>query len=335
MFEYFYHEIFRRTIIGFGTLFNNITIKRKDNDGDLLTEFKVPLAYGPTQKFLARLEQVPDLNKPVQFSLPRMSFEFVGLQYDTSRKLTQTQSFIAKSASNPNIPRKAYLPVPYSMDFELSIMTLTNDDMLQIIEQILPYFQPGFQITINLAGEIEEKRDIPIVLNNISMQDDYEGNYDTRRALIYTLRFTAKTYLFGPIQSAGVTNDIIKKVSVGFIAGDQSSSPTRDLTYTVEPVATKNYVGDVETTLSTNIDTVATSFEVESSSGLSVDAYITINEETMKIKSISGNTLKVARSQYNTVASDHVSGSSIYKITSADNEIIPFGDDFGFSGSTI
>lgn len=331
MFEYFYHEIFRRTIIGFGTLFNNVTIKRKDNDGSLLSEFKVPLAYGPTQKFLARLEQVPDLNKPVQFSLPRMSFEFVGLQYDTARKLTQTQSFLAKSVDSP---RKAYLPVPYNMDFELSIMTLTNDDMLQIIEQILPYFQPGFQISIILAGEIEEKRDIPIVLNNISMQDDYEGNYDTRRALIYTLRFTAKTYLFGPIQSAGVTNDIIKKVSVGFIAGDQTGTPTRDLTYAVEPVATKNYTGNAETTITTNIDTAATSFTVESSAGIVANNYITINDETMKVVSITGNTIKVYRAQYNTVATDHVSGSSIYKITTADNELIEFGDDFGFSGLT-
>lgn len=336
MFEYFYHEIFRRTIIGFGTLFNNITIKRKDNDGSLLTEFKVPLAYGPTQKFLARLEQVPDLNKPVQFSLPRMSFEFVGLQYDTGRKLTQTQSFIAKSAADPNIPRKAYLPVPYNMDFELSIMTLTNDDMLQIVEQILPYFQPGFQITVILAGEIEEKRDIPIVLNNISMQDDYEGNYDTRRALIYTLRFTAKTYLFGPIQSTGVTNDIIKKVSVGFIAGDQTGSPSRDLTYTAEPVATKNYTGNTSTTLTINIDSTVTSFTVENASTINQYDYITIDGETMKVTSVdtSTNVVKVSRGQYSTPAGDHVSGSPIYKITQEDNAEIPFGDDFGFSGLT-
>lgn len=335
MFEYFYHEIFRRTIIGFGTLFNNITIKRTDNDGSLLTEFKVPLAYGPTQKFLARLEQVPDLNKPVQFSLPRMSFEFTGLQYDTTRKLTQTQSFLTTSASNPNLPRKAYLPVPYNMDFELSIMTLTNDDMLQIVEQILPYFQPGFTITITLASEINEKRDIPVILNSISMQDDYEGNYDTRRALIYTMRFTAKTYLFGPIQSTGVTNEIIKKVSVGFIAGEQTSTPTRDLTYSVEPIATKNYTGSSQATLETNIDSTVTSISVSDASGFSQYDFISIDNETMKITSITDNKIKVSRGQYNTNSSEHVAGSEIFKITSEDNQLIQYGDDFGFSGLTF
>ena len=219
MFEYFYHEILRKTIIGFGNLFNNIQIKHTNDSGEVTSVIKVPLAYGPTQKFLARIEQSPNLNKPIQMTLPRMSFEFIGLTYDNSRKLTTTQSFLSKSSTNETDVRKTYMPVPYNMEFELSIMTKINDDMLQIIEQIIPYFQPSYNITINLVETVGEKRDVSIVLGNISMQDDYEGDFTTRRALIYTLRFTAKTYLFGPVYS-GVSKDFIQNVSIRFIDGE-------------------------------------------------------------------------------------------------------------------
>jgi hypothetical protein len=186
MFEYFYHEILRRTVVSFGSLFNEISIKHTDNSGNVKSVIKVPLAYGPTQKFLARLEQSPDLNKPVQITLPRMSFEFTGLTYDPTRKSTTTQTFIAKSAVDGTETKKVYLPVPYNMQFELSIMSKLNDDALQIIEQILPFFQPAYSMTIELVDIINEKRDIPVVLENITMQDDYEGNFSTRRVLIYT-----------------------------------------------------------------------------------------------------------------------------------------------------
>ena len=189
MFEYFYHEILRRTIVSFGSLFNNISIKHDNNNNNTVSVIKVPLSYGPTQKFLARLEQSPDLNKPIQISLPRMSFELVGLSYDSTRKSTTTQTFLTTTAEDKTQQKKAYLPVPYNLDFELSIFTKLNDDMLQIIEQILPYFQPAYTMTIDLVKEIGEKRDIPVVLNSISMSDDYEGDFSTRRSLIYTLRF--------------------------------------------------------------------------------------------------------------------------------------------------
>ena len=184
MFEYFYHEILRRTVIGFGTLFNDINIRHTDSSDNTVSELKVPLAYGPTQKFLARLEQVADLNKPTQLSLPRMSFEMIGLSYDPSRKVTSTQTFIAGLNSDKKKPRKTYMPVPYNMSFELSIYTKLNDDMLQIVEQILPYFQPAYTLTVDLVDQIGEKRDIPVVFEGITMSDDYEGNYQTRRSLI-------------------------------------------------------------------------------------------------------------------------------------------------------
>ena len=196
MFEYFYNEILRRTIIGFGTLFNGITIKNDNN------EIRVPLAYGPIQKFLARLEQSPDLSKGTAITLPRMSFEFTGLTYDPTRKVTTTQQFTVKDPTTNEESKKAYMPVPYNMQFELALMCKLNDDALQVTEQILPYFQPSYNLTVELVDSIKEKRDIPIVLENITMLDDYEGDFTQRRVLLYTMRFTAKTYLFGPVQSA-------------------------------------------------------------------------------------------------------------------------------------
>jgi len=194
--NYYYHQIIRKTIIAFGNLFNQIYIKHKDGDDEVFSELRVPLTYGPTQKFLARLEQQADLNKPVAITLPRMSFEMSSIQYDTSRKTGITQTFKALEGNNL---KKVFLPVPYNIGFELSILCKLNDDALQIIEQILPNFQPGFTVSVDLVDSIGEKRDIPVVLDNISLQDDYEGDFSTRRALIYTLSFTAKTYLFGPI----------------------------------------------------------------------------------------------------------------------------------------
>jgi len=251
MFEYFYHEILRRTIVSFGSLFNNISIKHTNSSDQTVSVSKVPLAYGPTQKFLARLEQVSDLNAPVQMTLPRMSFEFTGLNYDNSRKVTTTQTFLSAITSDKTKPRKSYMPVPYNMSFELSIMTKLNDDMLQIVEQIIPYFQPAYTISVDLVETIGEKRDIPIVLEGISMQDDYEGDYSTRRALIYTLRFTAKTYLCGPVTD--VSKDIIEKISVGFIAGDRTNTPTREISYSVEPRATQSYTCQSHTICSLNL----------------------------------------------------------------------------------
>ena len=334
MFEYFYHEILRKTVVSFGTLFNNISIKHKNNSGDIVSEIKVPLAYGPTQKFLARLEQSPDLNKPVQMTLPRMSFEFIGLNYDAQRKVTTTQTFITSSTSNKTQEKKSYMPVPYNMEFELSIMTKLNDDMLQIIEQILPFFQPSYNLSVNLVEEIGEKRDIPIILGSITMNDDYEGDFTTRRALIYTLRFTAKIYLFGPISSA--SQDVIKKVSIGYISASSSGSDAksggRDLVYSVEPSATTNYTGTLVTSLVGDVSKTDSYINVEDASEISNSTYIVINNETLYVKSKTDNKLLVTRGANGTSITTHVSGSSIKNITQQDNALIEIGDDFGFNG---
>jgi len=330
MFEYFYNEILRKTVIGFGTLFNNISIKHFDSNGNVQSIVKVPLAYGPTQKFLARLDQSPDLNKPTTLSLPRMSFELVGLSYDRGRKSTTTQTFLTSSPDNESTIKKAYLPVPYNVDFELSIMTKLNDDMLQIIEQILPYFQPQYTLTIKLVNDTVEKRDVPVVLNTITMDDDYEGDFSTRRALIYTLRFTAKTYLFGPVSTQ--TADIIEKVSLTYSAGDASNVRNTDVTYTVTPRAIKNYTGTVTTTLSVDTGIDTTKITVDDASSIPTSSYIVIDDEEMYVKSKSGNNLIVERGSDGTTVSSHLLGSDVKKITSDDNNLIEEGDDFGFSG---
>ena len=334
MFEYFYHEILRKTIISFGTLFNGITIKHSDSDGDVGSVIRVPLAYGPTQKFLARLEQQPDLNKSTQITLPRMSFEFIGLTYDPSRKVTTTQTFISGADSSKSTEKKTYMPVPYNMNFELSLMCKLNDDALQIVEQILPYFQPAYALSVDLVESIGEKRDIPVILENITMDDQYEGDFSTRRVLLYTLRFSAKTYLFGPVSSAAT--DIIKKVSIGYIAADSSGADSRtggrDLTYTVTPRATKNYDGVVATNLSNDISLADTTFDVNSGSSLTKETYIVIDNESMYVEKINSNQITVVRGQDGTTAAAHVAGADIGTITSADNDLIEVGDDFGFDG---
>ena len=323
MFEYFYNEIFRKTIISFGTLFNDLTIKQTDST------VKVPLAYGPTQKFLARLEESPDLSKRTAMTLPRMSFEFVGLNYDSSRKVTTTQHITVKDPNDGTVTKKAFMPVPYNMQFELSIMTKLNDDALQIVEQILPYFQPSYNLTVQLVETMKEKRDIPIILDNVTMDDQYEGNFTTRRVLLYTMRFSAKTYLFGPVTTA--TKDIIKKASVRYLAGG-SKSTERDVTYSVTPRATKDYTGDVLTNLSEDIDAVTTTINVVDGTKLTKSTYIDIDDEELYVKSITGNKITVERGKDGRTAASHLNGAQILAITDADDALIEMGDDFGFSG---
>ena len=331
MFEYFYNEIFRKTIIGFGTLFNNITIKHTNESDQTVSVIKVPLAYGPTQKFLSRLEQSPNLSKSTQITLPRMSFEFTGLTYDSTRKVTTTQTFLVKDADNGQEIKKTYMPVPYNMQFELSIMAKLNDDALQIVEQILPYFQPAYNLSIKLVEPIREKRDIPIVLENITMQDDYEGDFTTRRVLTYTLRFTAKTYLFGPSSSA--TKDIIKKATISFGAGDTTAQ--RSITYTAEPRAIKNYTGTVLTNLSEDITSTDILVRVNNASSISPKTYLDIGGEEVYVKLVSNNILTVERGADDTTPVSHLAGEEVKSITAADNALIEIGDDFGFDGDVV
>ena len=328
--NYFYHEILRKTIVAFGTLFNNIQIKHKDNAGDDFSIITVPIAYGPVQKFLARIEQVPDLKKRVAITLPRMSFEMTGISYDSSRKSSTMQTFKALDQANNELT-KVFMPVPYNVNFRLSIMSKLNEDALQVVEQILPYFQPHFNLTVDLVSSIGEKRDIPMILERIAMDDQYEGDFTTRRVLVYTLDFVAKTYLFGPV---GTPNDaLIKQVQVDYYTNTNRVNASRQLRYVAEARALQDYNNDETTQITEDISEDITQFDVVDGSVLLEKTYIMIGSESMFIRKISGNTLTVNRGQDNTPITTHAAGTALNVINNADDELIDLDDDFGFSES--
>ena len=208
--NYFYNESMRRMTIGFGQIFNNIQIKRKDDTGKVIQTIRVPLAYGPKEKFLVRLDQQSSLsNREFAITLPRMGFEIAGISYDPTRKLTRIQKFKqVKSGKEGKVLDFNYTPVPYNISYNLFSFTASAEAGLQIIEQILPFFQPDYTVTINAIPDLSIKRDIPIILNSVNYEDTYSGDFTTRRAVIYTLNFTAKTYLFGPSTSQKVIKTV-------------------------------------------------------------------------------------------------------------------------------
>ena len=229
----FYHETMRKIVVSFGTLFNNIQIVRKNSSGAVVQSMKVPLAYGPQQKFLARLNSDPALASKVAVTLPRLGFEMNGITYDPSRKLNRVQKFrkVKKSADNADKLDTQFMPVPYNIAFTLYAMAKNSDDALQIVEQILPYFQPDYTLTVNDMADMGIKRDIPIILNSVSYEDNYQGDFTERRAIIYTMTFTAKFYLYGPVTSSSV----IKTVQVDQYTDMPDQSPKREQRYTVTP----------------------------------------------------------------------------------------------------
>ena len=206
----FYNQSFRKLIVAFGQIFNNIVIQRTNSTGGVTARITVPLAYAPKEKFLVRLDQQANLeSREFATSLPRMGFEITGLSYDSSRKLTRVQKY-SKVKTNESGEKMNfnYTPVPYNITMNLYIFTATAEDGLQIVEQILPYFQPDYTVTINAVPDLNIKRDIPIVIGNITYEDTYDGAFTTRRAVIYTISFTAKTYLFGPMSNQGVIKEV-------------------------------------------------------------------------------------------------------------------------------
>ena len=230
----FYHETMRKCVVGFGTLFNDIHITRKDSSGTVIQSMKVPLAYGAKQKFLTRLTEDPNITKTVAITLPRIGFEIGQIAYDSTRKLNKIQK-VKKAGTAGNKVDTQYMPVPYNIDFELYVMSKNSDDALQIVEQILPYFQPDYTITINDIVQMSSKRDVPIVMTGVSYEDNYEGEFAERRAIIYTMTFTAKCYLYGPI----ISGQVVTKVQVDQYTDSSTAAPKREqrLTVTPDPVS--------------------------------------------------------------------------------------------------
>ena len=198
------HDSLRKYIIVFGTVFNDIYINRLSSTGEVLQTLKVPLTYGPKDKILSRLEQSPRLDNQVGIILPRISFEMTTMEYDPTRKLN-TLNKLTKQSTNAGTDDEVkyqYQPVPYDMQFEMNILVKNAEDGTRIVEQIVPYFTPDFTVSVNLVPEVDGPRDIPIILNSITSQDEYEGSFEQRRALIWTLSFTMKGYLYGPTKKS-------------------------------------------------------------------------------------------------------------------------------------
>jgi T4-like virus Myoviridae tail sheath stabiliser len=214
--QIFNNNSIRNYIIYFGNLFSNLILIRDNDAGTEIQRMVVPLQYGPKEKFLSRLEGNPDLEREIAISLPRMSFEIIGLTYDPSRKLNSTGRIISSDGIDPNKKNYQYNPVPYNIDINLYIMTKNIEDGTKIVEQILPYFTPEYTGSIIVNNDLNNKYDVPLILNQVHNVDTYEGSYLERRAIIWVLSFQLKANMFGPTKSS----NIIKQVEVKFISSD-------------------------------------------------------------------------------------------------------------------
>ena len=210
--SHFYHEAIKRAVSVFGTMFNEIDIMRDNGSGSATQNVRVPLSYGPKQKFIARVDQAGDImdnaNSRVAMTLPRIAFDITGLTYDAERKLGKLKQYKLKDASDNTILRTQFAPVPYNINFGLYILSKNTEDALQIVEQILPFFTPDFTVTMTTVPGTAEKRDVPIILSDVSYTDEYEGDFQSRRVITWTLNFEMKTYLYGSIASQEIIRDV-------------------------------------------------------------------------------------------------------------------------------
>ena len=230
---HFYNEGLRKLTIAFGQLFNNIVLQNTSSTGAITKRIRVPLAYAPKEKFIVRLEQQANLqsDREVSITLPRLGFEITGLSYDSTRKLNKMNKTIrVKNNEQGKKTNFNYTPVPYNINFSLYSFTATAENGLQIIEQILPFFQPEYTVTMNVVPELNLVRDIPIILNSVNYEDTYNGEFTQRRAVIYTLSFTAKTYLYGPM-----SNQKVIKTAQADLGASTDSPLTRDERIIVVP----------------------------------------------------------------------------------------------------
>ena len=210
----FYFGTIRKYVIAFGNLFNDIYVQRLDSNGNRIQTLAVPLAYGPKEKWLVRLVQDPNLDADVAITLPRMGFEITSLTYASQRKLSSTIKNSRLKTSDLDRVETQIVPVPYDINILLSIFVRNADDGAQIVEQIVPYFRPEFVTNVRLIPEMGIVSDTPVVLQDVSIEDTYEGDFDTRRALIYNMNFSMKAYFYGPVSNSGVIKRTIIPIAV-------------------------------------------------------------------------------------------------------------------------
>ena len=200
--QHFYNRTIRKVVVAFGTLFNDIQIVRYNTNGSPREIFKVPLSYGAKEKYMTRLTADPDLRKSIATTVPRISFEMTGMSYDSGRKQISTmRNFSANTSTSLNAQ---YVPVPYNFDFSLSIYTRNTEDGTQILEQILPFFTPDFTVTVDFIQPMNQKYDLPIILNSVTPTTDYEGDMMSTRLITWDLEFTAKGYIWPAVRTGKV-----------------------------------------------------------------------------------------------------------------------------------
>ena len=237
--QYFYHEKVRKCVAIFGRLFNDIYVIRTNSAGVGISQVKVPLSYGPQRKYLERIRENESLydDTKVAIKLPRMSFEITNFAYDTERQLTKTSAFNT-TGTTASDRKKFFPPVPYTINFQLNIYAKSQDDALQVVEQIIPYFNPQYTLTIKPfpTDYPDFKEDIPIIIQGVSFQDDFEGQLDTRRTIIYALDFEMKVSFHGPISTSGIVRSAITDVyTIGTGLAD-SDIKLETITVTPNPV---------------------------------------------------------------------------------------------------
>jgi hypothetical protein len=210
MFTHYYHGSIRKLVIAFGSIFNEIYISRKNADGTEEKKIKVPISYGPKEKFVRKIRELDEGGagrSSVEVILPRMSFEITSMVYDTTRKMNSLNKMYSVRDEKQGTLSYSYSEVPYTFEFGLNIMNRSIDDGYQIIEQILPFFTPDFTVSMNFT-ELDKKIDVPIVLTSVNTTEDYEGELNERRLITHSLIFQAKSYIFGPIKTSGLIRQV-------------------------------------------------------------------------------------------------------------------------------
>ena len=226
---YFYHQTSRKMVVAFGSLFNSIEVRRTNSAGSVIETLKVPLSYGPREKFLTRISADPALNPKIALSVPRMGFELTAMTYDGARKLNTMGRNVKAGTTGL---KKQFSPVPYNWDFSLYVYVKNAEDGTQILEQILPFFTPEFTVTMNLVSSMTEKRDIPLVLNAVSSEDTYEGDFASRRSIIWTLSFIFKGFLYPDIADNAkvILSSVVDTHLMGAVAADPEYIVAEDST---------------------------------------------------------------------------------------------------------
>jgi hypothetical protein len=315
----FYNRTIRKVVVAFGTLFNDITLQRYTLDGATKKEvFRVPLSYGSKEKYLTRITSDPNLTKSVATVVPRISFELTGMSYDTSRKQVSTlQNFSANTATGI---KTQYSPIPYNFDFSMSIYVRNTEDGTQILEQILPFFTPDFNVTVDFVPSMDQKYDMPVLLTSVANEVDYEGDMLSTRLIIWNLEFTAKSYIWPPVKSG----KIIRQANTSIYIDTQSRTSQKVF---VDKANGSGYFADEETIFVTARD-VAGDVSYFSNSNTGILVISNLNKLLQANDVVVGAT---SNASYTVTRVDTNPLRAVLIITTPDPITANVDDEFGFS----